>query len=373
MDRRKIGYYLYEERYGTEQGLYPGVAKKIAGQIDIFSRYYDMVELQLKSKTNKVFKRIPFGSFLYRWNEVESKIFDGEFLYIRKPMIDAGFCRFICNTKKANPGIKVLLEIPTYPYDKEQFRRTLSSLPFYFKEKRNRKHLKGLVDKIVTYSEESNIFGIETIRIQNGLDITNIPVAEYRENNSDSINLIAVATLQAYHGYERVINGLRNYYRDGAPKKSVIFHIVGTGSAEDELRRLVSQYQLEGKVVFHGNKTGDELTKLFDLADAGMGSFGMYKIELDSVSSLKTREYIARGLPVIAGCSQDIFKTSPCEFHLEFPNNESAIDINLIVDFCDRTYSSRNHREVAQVIRQYAERNVTINRVFLPVIEYLNC
>ena len=102
-----------------------------------------------------------------------------------------------------------------------------------------------------------------------------------------------------------------------------------------------------------------------------MGSFGFYKLDLDKASSLKTREYLASGLPVISGCRQDIFEIAPCEYHIEFPNNSSPVDIQKIVEFYDCVFGNKDKPDVFSRIRHYAEQNVTMEKAFSPVIDYL--
>jgi hypothetical protein len=148
-------------------------------------------------------------------------------------------------------------------------------------------------------------------------------------------------------------------------------HIVGDGLAEEELKRLVNVAGLENRVFFYGRKSGEELTKIYNQADVGMGSFGFYKIDLDRASSLKTREYLVRGLPVVSGCRQDIFEEKECDFHLEFDNCSEPIKIEKVIEFYDFLHMQGNKEILAKEIRKYAEENVTMKKAFDPVIQYL--
>lgn len=372
-------YYIYEDSYSAEKGLYPGVAKKIRNQIDVFAEHFDISEVQLKSKKNKIAKRLPFGSFIYCWDEIIDRVKDADYIYIRKPLIDSGFRKSLEELKKHNPYLKILVEIPTYPYDQESFGKAIAK-PFYFKELINRKKLGNIVDRIVTYSEDDEIFGIPTIKIQNGLDVSKIPVAIPRENVGGEIYLIAVASLQAYHGYERVLEGMRNYYEhtvslnsngSNSAGREVYLVIVGTGDVECELKALTTQYNLEGKVTFTGTKNGRELEELYNQVDIALGSFGLYKRGTDLSSALKTREYLAHGFPIISGCVEDIFHRNPSAYYMEFSNDDSPININEVIAFYDRTYGSEDAREIRMNIRKYAEKNIDIANTFAPVIRYL--
>ena len=113
------------------------------------------------------------------------------------------------------------------------------------------------------------------------------------------------------------------------------------------------------------------MTEIFQTADIGMDCFGSYKRNVSVSSSLKTREYLARGLPVISGCRQDIFEQSPCAWHLEFPNDSTPVDIQKVFDFYDSLFRGREKKAVFSEIRKYAERNAAMEKTLAPVIQYL--
>ena len=188
--------------------------------------------------------------------------------------------------------------------------------------------------------------------------------------DDDEIRLIAVATLQDYHGYERIIEGLHFYYENGG-NRTVKFLIVGEGPAEQQLRAIVNQYHLDKIVVFYGKKTGKELSEIYDQADIGMGSFGLYKRGTSYSSGLKIREYLARGIPVISGCDEDLFLHEKNDFYLQFANDNSPISIPEIIKFYDNLLNGQTKEEISINIRRFAEHNVDLSNTFKPVIEYL--
>ncbi len=122
-------------------------------------------------------------------------------------------------------GVHAVTEIPTYPYDAE-------FVGFHFQARVNlkidqlfRHQLARQMDGIVTFSDEEEIFGQRTIRISNGVDFDSIPLHEPL-SNIDELHLIGVAEVHYWHGYDRLIAGIGEYYKNGG-KKDVFFHIVG--------------------------------------------------------------------------------------------------------------------------------------------------
>ena len=97
------------------------------------------------------------------------------------------------------------MEIPTYPYDQEY-----KGLPFVYQrilfiDKCFRQHLARYVDKIVTFSDYDIIWNRPTIRISNGIDFSEIPLRGPKNDTAHSLQLIAVATMHPWHGFDRVI------------------------------------------------------------------------------------------------------------------------------------------------------------------------
>jgi glycosyltransferase involved in cell wall biosynthesis len=114
------------------------------------------------------------------------------------------------------------------------------------------KRVNNLVDLIVTFGEKKGADSGKFITLSNGVDFSDIPLKKPAPDY-DVLNLIGVARLRYWHGYDRVIKGLERYYRDN-PEKKVYFHIVGDGPELPKLKRLTEELRMEEHVIFHGLK-----------------------------------------------------------------------------------------------------------------------
>ena len=95
----------------------------------------------------------------------------------------------------------------------------------------------------------------------------------------------------------------------------------------------------------------------------------MYKKGLNLSCDLKSREAVARGIPMVTGCPTDIFIEGKYKYYLEFSNDSSAVDIQKIINFNDEIY--RNGEElVIEDIRRYAFENVSMDAAMKNVIDY---
>lgn len=366
---RKRGYYVY---YTTNIGLV-GVDKKVDNQIRVFGKYFDISKIVIPREKSNAIKsimwRLPFFSFGRNYSAGLEQIKEPDFIYIRYVPVDLKFLAFIRTLRQTFPKCKIVLEIATFPVKKELL-MSKTMWPFYFKNQIHSQKLKKYVDKVVTYNVYKVVYGIPTIRISNGICLDEV---KPRENftEGETINLLAIAIFQKSHGYERCIRGLYEYYNQGG-KRNIVFHMVGDGEKLKYYKGLVKKFELSKYVIFYGKKEGKELDDIYEKADIALGCFGAYKRGIVRVSALKTREYLAKGLPLISGCTEDVFERENERFYLEFPNDNSVIDINKVVKFYDELYKTNNDKIILQdEIREFAHNKIDMSTVLLPVIDYL--
>lgn len=232
-------------------------------------------------------------------------------------------------------GIKSVIEIPTYPYDQEyNDAGRIGKLELAI-DKLFRKQLAKQTDAIVTFTQEKEIFGQCTIRISNGIELEAIPLRGEKEKvKSEELNFIGVAEVHYWHGFDRFVAGIGEYYKNGGTRE-IKFHIVG-GVADGDMTvftELIDKYDIKDKVIFHGQKFGDELNALFADADFGVASLGRHRSGITYIKTLKNREYAARGLGFIYSETDDDFEEKP--YILKAPADETPVNVGQVIDFVD--------------------------------------
>ncbi len=242
--------------------------------------------------------------------------------------------RFFKKLKKN--GIHAVTEIPTYPYDHEFVGYEWKARWGLKIDQMFRRSLYKYMDALVTFSDAKEIFDQRTIRISNGVDFDSIPLhnSQFSILNSQ-LHLIGVAEVHSWHGFDRVVAGLGEYYKAGNTRP-VVFHIVGgVHPAEMKLSftPLLNRYDLDGKVVFHGQLFGDELTAVFNQCQFAIGSLARHRSGITVIKTLKNREYATRGIPFIYSEQDSDFDHQP--YVLKAPADESPINIQQIIDFMD--------------------------------------
>lgn len=263
-----------------------------------------------------------------------------EFLYARSFQNASPFLiRFFRKLNKI--GIKSVTEIPTYPYDHE-----FDSFPLMGRlglkvDQRFRNRLSKEMAAIVTFSDAEQIFGQRTIRISNGVDFDSIPIHQFRAKD-DGIHLIGVAEVHLWHGYDRLITGIGEYYRHTPNPRQVYFHIVGgvhpvdmhKGSAYYRgFQTIIQEYGIERHIIFHGQLFGDKLDEVFNQCQFAIGSLARHRSGITVIKTLKNREYATRGIPFIYTETDNDFDKQP--YVLKAPADESPIDVQRILDFID--------------------------------------
>ena len=338
----KKGYFI---SFGDSIKNNDGVHKKIIAQINAFNDCnLNCYEYPLFNKMGPIYKlkwRLPIFNVAPLW-KIDDRLLTADYIYFRRPLFfNSHSIAFLKTIKKQNPQCVIVLEIPTYPYDSEYDDYKFSWL-VKKSDQKNRRKLKHYVDRIVTVTDDEKIFGIQTICINNGIDLDAIQPRQFIPEN-DTINICAVAQFKYWHGYE---NELINYIK------------------------LVESLDLKDRFVFHGFLDSDELLDIYNHASLAIGTLGMYKKNLYYSCDLKSREALARGIPLVIGCKTQLYDEN-YKYFIEFPNDDSDLNIQSIIDFHDRIYSEESGNIVTDNIRRFGEKHVDIRVCMEPVIDYL--
>lgn len=350
-----------------------GVERKIKAQMKALEQLGEIVRHSYDNQSGgriialvrMITRRLPLfpSKVAYRYDSS----YDGiDAMYFRKTTLDSYAIRFFRDIKKYNPKCKIVMEIPTYPYDKEM--TSLIEWPRLIKDRWYRKKLNHYIDRIVTFSDDAVIFGIPTIRTMNGIDFDTVPPRRIQENTDAAIHVIMVANFASWHGLDKLIDGMISYYSE-QPERTLILHIVGGGKVVDEEIERVAHSIVKDYVIFHGPLAGAALLDLYDRVTLAIDICDIDEHGIFISSSLKTREYVAKGLPVVGAIEIDLSRSMK-EYFYRF-KNPHVIDIREMIDFHDSIYHDKESYQAApQKIRELAKTVCDIHVVMNPVIQF---
>ena len=234
--------------------------------------------------------------------------------------------------------IKCVTEIPTYPYDQEFKGYPLKyKIPLYI-DKMFRRALSAKMEAIVTFSNKESIFGKRTICISNGIDLDSIPL--HNPKKQQDIHLIAVAEIHYWHGFDRLVAGLGEYYKSNPNGRKVYFHVVGweddrgtTSNSYLTVEQMARKYGIEKYIINHGKLFGDKLDEVFNQCVFAIGSLGRHRSGITEIKTLKNREYAARGISFIYSENDSDFDDKP--YIIKAPADESQINVKEIINYID--------------------------------------
>ena len=338
---RKLGFLVTYSSYSDDGALIIDNDENI-----VFKKKYP---IDIK-KLNRYYRRFHLIKTVIQYLSTEQCSFD--YAYLRWHTYDRLFLRML-KTLKDRGAVNI---VEAHAYSPDFVPTSLISKYQVFMDNRYAKRAKDYVDLVAAMTTYKDIWGIPTVQIENAIDLDDISPREYSPDLNGTVRLISVAIERNYHGIDRVLRGLHNYYKSAGAKR-IQFLLVGKYT--QETIELVNSLGLRDICSFVGSKSGAELDRLYNHADIGVGALAHHRIGMYEGSSLKTKEYFAKGLPFIYGWKEPSFDdTYP--YALRFELCEDPIDIRAVLDF----FQHIENEDYLTEMRDFAANNYSWDREF---------
>lgn len=250
----------------------------------------------------------------------------------------------------------VNIEVPTYPFSGEQ-----KNTPIAIGERISRfieRKYKNRVSSITymgSYTKE--IWEIPAIKFDNGVNVEDFQLIAGNKIEND-LHVIGVGSLDFWHGYDRAIEGIAQ------SKRNVFLHIVGEGTELDNLKKQSLKLGLEKNVKFYGKLHSKALDDVFKKCHIAIDSLGRHRSGNEVNSSIKSKEYTARGIPFIQSHIDEVFNDT--NFVFKVPSDDSPINFDIISDWYVRAKTSPSD------IREFAKKNLEWSRQFHKLLNFYN-
>lgn len=331
-----------------ELDLSKGISKKIISQVAAIENHgIKTWLLSYKIEDNNQFALINNEVFFDLGRSYQKYLYNNRFffkslvsfvrnndidcVYIRyTQFVDLFFLLFLFSLHKLKCSI--FMEIPTYPYDGEFHSNGIKNTLVLWKDKLLRSFFRFSVDRIVTFSIDKKIFGIPCINISNAVDENTISLVSKNKFDVSSIRMLGVANINFWHGYDRLILGIKDYY--SCPRSiDVEFIIIGDGNrtVSEHLHELIINNKLENHVKMVGPKSGKELDEYFEWANLAIGSLGCHRKNILETKTLKNVEYAMRGLPIVYSENNNDF--DKMDYVYKVSANDEPINVEDIISF----------------------------------------
>ena len=250
-------------------------------------------------------------------------------------------------------GARLVVEHPTYPFENGK-RSSLLRKPVFAYNARVFRRLEGMIDLYALIGEPCGpaLNGRPAMNIVNGVDVDRLTPHAPRRNAPD-VALLALASMSAWQGYDRLIEALARY-RGG---ERITVHMVG-GEGDGSLaawRALAQELGVGDRVVFHGQMHGAALDEVARSCDVGVGGLGLYRKGQMRSMTLKLREYMARGLPFVYAVDDPSIPDDP-RCCLRLPNDDTPIDMETLAAFARR---AQQDEQAPARMRAYAREHMS--------------
>lgn len=331
------------------------------------TKYTEEVSFYPVKKTNqRLFNKIHQRKQLDKAiNEFIKKEYNNtDFFYIRYP---GASYRFLKLVKKF--GHKVVLEHQSLELDeiKSIMKENLigfkpskflswiqySAWPFYNEKYFGHKINKNIRASVAVTNEIADFQrkkGSKTVfTITNGITVKNYTLRQ-PEGFNNELNLLFLKGSSGYspwNGFERLVDSIDQYNSLKTNITKIKLFVFGHHTEGEIPKR---DYIVEG-----GYITGEELDIVFNKMHLGVSGIQVYLKNFKEGTSLKIREYVARGLPFFYAYTDPDLNEESKKFAIEFPNDDSLIDMEKVIEFARKALEDK---ELPLKMRKYAEEHL---------------
>ncbi len=341
-----------------------GIKKKIDWQVAAMENVGLDIDLIKKPVLPKAKRVLPFQSSTIDWRNLLDEMLDKyDGLYHRYVYSDYQMVNLFRRIKAVKPDFKIVLEIPTYPYDRERRKNLLQYRDWYYRNK-----LHKYVDRIVIFDKWDSVWGIPAIPTQNGIDLQSVSVKKQLQRH-DGMDICMIADFEYWHGVDRLLQGLFDYYENGG-KEDIRIHLVGGISSlkvMQKYKNLASNDLIKDRVFFYGNLVGTELDHIYDICHVAVASLGRHRTGIMISSEIKTREYMGKGIPFIYSTEIDVFREAHVDFAHQFSINDDPVNMDEVISFYHDLCRNCSAEELTDRIRRYAEETVSMDVMMKPI------
>lgn len=221
-------------------------------------------------------------------------------------------------------------------------------------ERVNGRRILAKVDGIVGVTDEIRDYELaragrvkRATTVANGINVARVTKTGFVGFDGQCLRLLFVASDPSpWHGLDRLIDSLCAY----RGRLSLVLDVVG-----DQGRAAGTCIQSGlTEVRYHGTLRGLALDAVAAQANLAVASLGLYRKKLRQACLLKTRDYLARGLPVVYGYD-DVDLPPGLPFALQVPNSPQLLDIDELIAFAERMASGEG---VVDEIRSFAQKKL---------------
>ncbi len=267
--------------------------------------------------------------------------------------------------RRNNPKAKIILEYPTYPFA-DEFKGLVKIYIKLFDtwfRKKNQKY----ADSCAVYDLSDKIRGLKAIPIVNGYnsDLESLNLNYSLPDFDKKLIITGISSeLQHYHGYDRLLEGISEYYKSGG-EYDITFQIIGRGKEIERLLSASEKLNLHGHVKNLGFMTSEQINDVLQNTHIALGSIGLHRINLFEQSPLKSAFYTFVGVPFIYSGNDKRFDEG-FEYKFQIDTTDKPVDIQQIIT----EYNRLRNKNYKQEMSDFAKSNLSWSSQVKKLLEY---
>lgn len=212
--------------------------------------------------------------------------------------------------------------------------------------------------EIAKYEQKRNST-YKTFVSSNFYDVNSVALSENTYKKGDLLVFgMIVTTTASWYGLDRL---LKSFSRVQDKYKLII---AGIDENDRAFKKMIEENKIKKNLTCLGKINKEQLTNFYNSVHACFGSLGLYTINLKDASTLKVKESVSFGVPVIVGYNEEdfIYNKEFEPYYLQLKNDSSIINFDSIQDFVYRFYSDPQHKKALRNLAlKYMDVNVKIN------------
>lgn len=369
------------QKYCKECFLLNAIISREHNEVRILNtnKYYTEIEIGVQKVNSGYFNKVKCDKLFYKslaaYIQEQKILFDR--IIFRYPLATTGLLYFTKNFKNKivfEHNTKEIEELKGYISSKAyaEFNIRPSKFFFWYTEKmmpllhekwvapkifKNAHSGACVTTEIAVYEKRrapyyktfvsSNFYNVSDTRLSNPIDL---------KAGSELVFGIIITSTAPWYGLKRLVQSF-------SVKRNTPYKLIIAGIEKDNayLNGLLKDYGVEGNIILLGKIGYTELALFYNSIHVCFGSLGLYNINLHYASTLKVKEAISYGKPVVIGYNEEDFYSNEefAPYYYQVSNDDTLIDFDKLRIFAEGFYSDpENPAKLRNLAMRYMDVDV---------------
>lgn len=166
----------------------------------------------------------------------------------------------------------------------------------------NARAIVGVTPEIAAYECQIHNVKKKALFYPNGIDLRDVPLLQDDRHPLDLNIAFVCGKFSSWHGLDLLLDAAREADKNFLGVR-VFIHLIGNLSPPQQ--RMVASFDNGIVFIDHGHMAKEDYLSVLSKCDVALGSLALFRKNISDATTLKVREYLAMGLPVIASSHHD--------------------------------------------------------------------